>query len=192
LPRARSRELITEEIGDELLVYDERSDRAHCLSSEAAHVWRRCDGTTPVGHLAAAAGLDEQTVQRALEDLTACELLEAPPLVGDGSTRRELGVKLVRAGGVAAMAPLILSVVAPTPAAAVTVGCEAVNACLCNCGSNTFGCKGVSCTCCQLTALPNSGSCPGGQLSNMKRCIAGASASCAGVSPTVCCGKACP
>ena len=43
-PLARSEELVIEELGDELLVYDERTQRAHCLSATAARVWRACDG----------------------------------------------------------------------------------------------------------------------------------------------------
>ena len=45
-PCARSEDLIVEELGEELLVYDMKADRGHCLSPVAARVWRRCDGRT--------------------------------------------------------------------------------------------------------------------------------------------------
>lgn len=168
-PVARSAGLITEDVGDQLLVYDERSDRAHCLSAEAARVWRRCDGATPVTGLAAQVGLDPSVVERALDELDACELLEAPP----GDTRRELGVKLIRgAGGVAVGAPLIFSVLAPTAGAAQTINCSKIGSCVTNCGNNASGCTenvtGATCKCCQLT----NGTCPNGFVvtNNVKFC----------------------
>ena len=40
---------------------------------------------------------------------------------GDGATRREVATRFVKAGAVAAAAPLIVSVAAPTPAQAQTL-----------------------------------------------------------------------
>jgi len=44
-PLARSADLIVDSVGDELLVYDSVSHRAHSLNSVGAAVWRACDGT---------------------------------------------------------------------------------------------------------------------------------------------------
>jgi hypothetical protein len=150
-PCARSEDLIVEELGEELLVYDMKVDRGHCLSPMAARVWRRCDGRTPATDMSADLDLDPDAVGRALDELAACKLLEPTPGLnvvgagGNGLTRREVASRLVKAGAVAAAAPLIVSVVAPTPAqaqtlafcraAAVTPGCGLCNqrdCCCCN------------------------------------------------------------
>ena len=126
-PCARSEDLIVEELGEELLVYDMKADRGHCLSPTAARVWRRCDGRTPAKDMSAELDLDPDAVARALDELAACQLLEPTPELtvvaanGDGATRRELATRFLKAGAVAAAAPLIVSVVAPTPAQAQTL-----------------------------------------------------------------------
>ena len=45
-PLARSEGLVVEEVGDELLVADPLSSRAHSLNAFAARVWQACDGET--------------------------------------------------------------------------------------------------------------------------------------------------
>lgn len=113
-PSARTAEILAEEFGDELLVYDQRSNRVHCLSAAACRVWRACDGSTTAEQLGPALGLDTELVARALEELEACELLEG------GVTRREATARLARIGAAAAAGPLIYSIAAPPPALAVT------------------------------------------------------------------------
>ena len=115
-PCARSEDLIVEELGEEILVYDMKADRGHCLSPMAARVWRRCDGRTPAKDMSAELDLDPDAVDRALDELAACKLLEPTPELtvvaanGNGATRRELATRFVKAGAVAAAAPLIVSV----------------------------------------------------------------------------------
>ena len=163
------------------------------LSPEAAAVWRRCDGRTPAAGLRAQLGLDADTIDRALAELAACELLVVPEPPGEAPTRRELAAKMVRAGGAVAAAPLIVSIAAPTPAAAQSVppGCELVVAdppCSGNCGEST-GCQasgtGVGCTCCNLECSCNNPNqvctCMGQRVSapaNLKRCVLGGIENC--------------
>lgn len=123
-PLARSDQLVVEPAGEELLVYDQRSDRAHCLSSTAALVWRTCDGRSTAEQISGALALDVETVSRAIAELEACELLETP--VTTGVTRREATASLAKMGAAAATAPLVYSITAPTPALAITeASCEA-------------------------------------------------------------------
>lgn len=200
-PLARSQDLIVEELGDELLVYDESVDRGHCLSPEAARVWRRCDGKTPADGLSRQLGLDSDMVARALKELEDCDLLEAPPeLAVDGaaagSTRRELAVKTAKVGAAAAVAPLIMSIVAPTAEAALS--CELVGGCLDNCGGTGSGCQGTACVCCQIAncgcgTQPASKTCTcNGQRvfwtgsPNTKFCNLGTAAQCPTQQATVC------
>jgi DNA-binding MarR family transcriptional regulator len=148
-PLARSQGLVVEELGEELLVYDLETDRAHSLYPEAAQVWRSCDGGTSVESLAARLELDAETVGRALDELEACDLLESAAPPAGGSTRRELTVRAVKAGALVAAAPLIVSVTAPSPASAVTPGqCAGFSSTTCGQGGPSVGCKGAGCCCC--------------------------------------------
>jgi hypothetical protein len=140
-PRARSEELVVEELDDQLLVYDLRTDQAHALSADAARVWRCCDGETSVEALGASAGVELETTQRALAELESCGLLDSAPGREQGSTRREATVKLAKLGAAAASAPLIASIVAPAGAGAV-VACENVRCSAAN------PCAGSGCCCC--------------------------------------------
>ena len=131
-----------EEVDDDLLVYDSTSGTAHSLSATAARFWRRCDGTKDIEGLSAELDLDRETVTRAVAELEQGRLLEAPPAVG--VTRREASVKLAKLGAVAASAPLVYSIAAPTPALAQTQNfCEALG-----CQSGCGACHQAGCSCC--------------------------------------------
>jgi hypothetical protein len=141
-PIARSEQLIVEELGDELLIYDLVENRAHSLSSTAAMVWRSCDGETTVNALGADLGLDADTLARALSELDDCNLLEAAPAASGGYTRRDMSIKTAKLGAAIAAVPLIVSVVAPTAAQAVTeTFCQKISVSTNGCGEcHTFGC----------------------------------------------------
>ena len=85
-PRARTDDLVIEEVDDELLVYDSTNKRAHCLGATAARVWRACDGHSDVSALSEALELDAEVVSQALDELEALELLDTQ------------GLKVVQAG----------------------------------------------------------------------------------------------
>jgi len=145
LPRARQDGLLEETVGEELLLYDQESHTAHCLSPIAACVWRHCDGERDVTELAQLAGASENLVADALHELREKDLLDAEPAlmqttIPDESRREAIG-RVVRYGAVAAAAPLIVSASAATPAMAssgeITEGegpCEAGTStcCVCN------------------------------------------------------------
>lgn len=158
-PTARTAELLVEEFGDEMLVYDQSNDRIHCLTATAWRVWGACDGKTTVDELAPALSLDPEVVHDALEQLEACELLGGG--AGAGVTRREAAARLARIGAAAASAPLIYSIAAPTPAlAASEATCEALG-----CGQTSTTCATAGCTVCQMK------SCSGGSTSG-SYCVA--------------------
>ncbi len=125
-------------------------DRAHSLSPDAAKVWRSCDGNTSAEELSSKLGVDPDTVARALDELSGCDLLEEPPTlapVAEGSTRREVSIKAAKVGAAAAAAPLILSVAAPPPAMAATLEvmpCVQPRATAAKPG----GSKSIGCCCC--------------------------------------------
>jgi hypothetical protein len=122
LPRARQEGLLVETVGEELLLYDQDSHTAHCLSPFAACVWRHCDGERDVTELAELAGVSESLVADALHELHENDLLDAEPQpmqsAVSGVSRREAIVRGVRYGAAAAAVPLIVSATAATPAMA--------------------------------------------------------------------------
>jgi|SRR5947209_3061144 len=146
LPEARRAGLITEELQDELLIYDTKRNKAHCLNRASALVWKHCDGRTTIEELAKAleeesvAPADESIVWLALEQLERRHLLRgeaARPAAVAKMSRREM----VRALGLAtASIPLITSVVAPTAVKAASClaagsGCRSNAQC---CSTNCF------------------------------------------------------
>lgn len=141
LPRARQDDLLVETVGDELLLYDQNSYTAHCLSPIAACIWRHCDGEHDVTDLAVLAGASERLVADALHELREKDLLDAEPALMQstvpGESRREALGRVARYGAAAAV-PLVVSATAATPAMASsgeeTGGCvmQALQTC-CEC-----------------------------------------------------------
>jgi len=124
LPIARKDSLIVKELPDETLVYDTQRDKAHCLNSTAALVWKNCDGKKTVDQLRelmeqdAGASVPEEMVWLALDQLKQFSLLEnpvtQPPRFANMSRRQMIRV----AGAAAIAAPMIFSIVAPRAAEA--------------------------------------------------------------------------
>ena len=123
-PRACHNEMLTEELPDEILVYDARRDRAHCLNAAAGLVWRQADGQKSVGDLAELLERelklprDEAIVMMALHSLREAGLLEDGTCAQAADpSRREM---LRRAGIAVAMMPAVMSLAVPGPAAAAS------------------------------------------------------------------------
>jgi hypothetical protein len=76
LPRARQDGLLEETVGEELLLYDQNSHTAHCLSPIAARVWLHCNGARDLAELSQLAGTSENLVADALRELREKELLD--------------------------------------------------------------------------------------------------------------------
>ncbi len=125
VPRARQTELVVEELSDEVLIYDLKCNKAHCLGHTAAVVWKFCDGKTSLDEVAARASTALKTpvtvdvVAFALEQLRRADLLESTVSrpVAASLSRRDL---FRRAGAVAAAA-VVTSIVAPTAAQAASL-----------------------------------------------------------------------
>lgn len=131
-PVARTEGLVVRPIGDETLVYDTRLHRAHCLNRTAALVFRLCDGTRTASEIAVLIGAgpaaNDGPVEAALELLAEAGLLASPPVTGGrlGTSRREV---LRRVGlGAALLAPIVTSLVVPSPAEAAAT-CIPQSAC---------------------------------------------------------------
>ncbi len=125
-PHARKEGLLVEELSDETLVYDLERHKAHCLNQTAAFVWHHCDGQTSVGELARL--LEDELGIPANEDVVwlALDRLERVHLLrerGEHRTetprysRRQL---VTRLGQIGIALPMIVSIVSPLAAAAVS------------------------------------------------------------------------
>ena len=122
-PRARV-DCLSRELDDEVVIYDPQRHEGHCLNSTAAAVWKLCNGNNSPSQIAGivsrqlSARVDGPIVQLALEGLADAHLLVEPKAMVVSPSRR---VAIRRIGIAAAVAlPLITSIVAPTPAHAVT------------------------------------------------------------------------
>ncbi|HTC60977.1 MAG TPA: hypothetical protein VK691_12800 [Solirubrobacteraceae bacterium] len=139
LPRARRDGLLEETLGEELLLYDQNSHIAHCLSPIAARVWWHCDGERDLTGLAQLVGASKDLVADALHELHEKDLLAAEPELMQstvpGISRREAIVRVARYGAAAAGASMIVSATAATPAMASS-------------GEERVVCKTGSGTCC--------------------------------------------
>jgi hypothetical protein len=118
-PRRRA-DVLMRRVGDEVVAYDPTSHVAHCLSPAAAMVFEAADGTNSVDAIAAV--LSARTavenasvlVSSSLEQLAAAGLLEplGPELPSRRRALRNIGL------GAVALAPIVTSLVVPTPAEA--------------------------------------------------------------------------
>ena len=164
-PLARKENLIVEELGDELLVYDLTSDKVHCLTPLAAQVWRACDGADRAA-LSARLTLSDDEVERAVSELDQSGLLASAPSTNGasngGMSRRDFGLRISKVAAATASLPLVLTIPAPAIAQSSTLEefCEAIPASN-GCGNcNDGGTAGGTCCCCN----------PGG--GSLKRCAA--------------------
>jgi hypothetical protein len=129
MPQTRQEGLIVRELDGEILIYDSKNNRAHCLNQTAALVWKQCDGRKTAIDISRSLSLelgtelDERIVWFALKQFGRDHLLEEklsmpPAFIAADLNRREM----VRALGLAAVVavPLVTSILAPTAAQAAT------------------------------------------------------------------------
>lgn len=148
---ARHHELVVQELPDELMVYDLKRHKAHCLNKTAALVWHHCDGQTNVAQLTellkqeVGSAVDEDVVWYALEKLSKADLLEGKMNlpVKDGLTRR----RMMRRLGTMIVLPAVVSLVAPTALAqsSVVTLAKKIPCGQCNNQGNPAGCTNDTC-----------------------------------------------
>ena len=130
LPQAATENLVVQNSGKELLIYDLGSNKAVCLNQTAALVWKYCDGKTDIGAIAGNVGralgktVDRDLIVFALDQLEAEGLLlpnsETFKNGFEGLSRREI-VKKIGFGSMVAL-PIVSSIAAPNAANAQSCG----------------------------------------------------------------------
>ncbi|MFM9904565.1 MAG: PqqD family protein [Pyrinomonadaceae bacterium] len=151
-PLARSKDLVVQEIPDELLIYDLNTDKAFCLNQTAALVWKNCDGQRNVAEIAVL--LRDQTnspvpddlVSLAIDELRGNKLIDGAAPVALLPTKRMARRDAVRRIGLATgvILPLIatLSIQSRSPAVSCSGACTTLGQSPCN-GSPSCTCLGT-------------------------------------------------
>ena len=171
---ARNNELVVQDLPDEVLVYDLKSHKAHCLNKTAAFIWKHCDGQRTVDEIARLmekewhTPVSEDSVWFALNKLSKAELLEERivlPEAKAGMSRRS-AVRRLGFGALLAV-PVVMSIVTPTPAASasVPVVCQA-----CLRKNTSSGNCPAACTNILGSCFDNSG-CGNGQFKGCTTCF---------------------
>jgi hypothetical protein len=190
-PKARTEHLVSERVDDELVIYDQVSHVAHCLSSDAVAVWELCNGRLTETEIAHQLAIPPQFVHRAVTALQELGLLEEGPAAPPDYSRRQAAVKLARAGGAAFVASLVYSVDVGTAAAAAShlaAGCP-VASCSSPCTGGSAGSPATNATCASGFCYCSTASTP-----SSFRCATGSSCSADHATCTTnsqCCGNLC-
>lgn len=172
-PLSRYKDIVVQELKDEILVCDTKNNRVFCLNQTAGEVWKLCDGKTPIRKISEKltnilkVEITEELVLFSLAELSKHKLLtdnNSPEQIFKGISRREV-VRRIGLGSMVAL-PIISSVVMPMAAQAQS-GCPTTNApagCPCTIGTeclsgcclenfpgpsicgDTFGAQGCICT----------------------------------------------
>jgi len=136
---ARTEELVVQESGDELLIYDLRINKAICLNQTSATIWQNCDGNTDTREIAAKLAkrhgglVKEELIMLAIDQLNENGLLENGAATRNGFaglSRREVIRKVGFASAVAL--PVVMSLVAPPVAFAQSCVPPGTGLCLAN------------------------------------------------------------
>ena len=159
LPQARTIDLVTQEMPDEVLIYDLKSHKAHCLNRTVAQIWHLCDGKTSVPEIArrlekeSSNPVDEELVWMALGQLNKSRLLEQNVIMPDAAVRLSRRAAVRKLGlGTAMALPVIVSIIAPTSVGAAsfladgqqcTASAQCLNGC-CDCQPTPNVCAPLS------------------------------------------------
>jgi len=142
LPFAKNKNIVIQEIADELLVYDLETNKAHNLNATAAMVWKLCDGKRSALEISDEMSkrlktlVSEELIALALNQLARDNLLENhnEDSFLNGLSRREV-IKRIGFGSLIAL-PIVSTLVAPE--AAFAQSCTTNNT---NCATNGECCS---------------------------------------------------
>jgi hypothetical protein len=140
IPVARKENLVIQELQEEILVFDIKTNKAHCLNPTASTVWKFCDGKNTVSDInelfkiRTGANVPENLIWLAIDQLNERELLEEKfETKFAGQNRREVLKKIGLATVISL--PIVASITAPT--AALAVACSGVVTSCLGCNNGT-------------------------------------------------------
>lgn len=129
LPKARTENIVVQELDNELLIYDLMSNRALCLNETTKLIWQACDGKKTAMEIGEGIGQTLKSTPNEEIVWLALDLLEKENLIENGEqfsnhfagiSRREV-IKKVGFGTMIAL-PVIAAVVAPNSISAASCG----------------------------------------------------------------------
>lgn len=140
IPVAREIDLVIQELEDELLVFDLKTNKAHCLNQTASTIWNFCDGKNTISDITklleihTGAKIPDNLIWLAIDQLNERELFEDRLEARfAGQSRREI---LKKIGLVTVVSfPIVASITAPT--AAMATACSGTVASCLNCADGT-------------------------------------------------------
>ncbi len=149
-PIARKDDLVIQEVGGEILVYDLRTNKAICLNQTSALVWQNCDGKKDA--LEIAKDIEKELGSNVSEDFVwfAVNQLEKENLLNkedkfvnkfEGLNRREV-IKKIGLTSLVAL-PVVAAMVAPMSIHAQS--CTAMGGMCTNSDVPTTCCPGLTC-----------------------------------------------
>lgn len=167
LPKSRQSNIVVQETGNELFVYDLITNKAFCLNETSKIVFEACDGKTIFDDLKSKYRFTDALIFLTLNELKRENLLENQNFVSpfSGMSRREM----VRQAGLSSIAalPLISTVIAPPATQALSGPPPAAPACTTsgNLSQSICARSNDSCTigtngCCSRRAVTVSQPCP--------------------------------
>lgn len=129
-PQKRDDEaIVSQEVVGEYVVYDLFRHKAHSLNNTAAFVWQRCDGATSPNEIASQLAEEFGESSEAAENIVflALDQLEKQHLMVHKVQRaaKHRGLSRRRIIGLVAStaAPVVVTLLTPSPAAAMSGGC---------------------------------------------------------------------
>jgi hypothetical protein len=167
LPLARHRDVVVQEFGKEILVYDLRTHRYHSLNETSSVVYRHCDGRTTFAGLKRRHEFSDDLIHLALDQLREVNLIEIDKQFVssfNGMSRREA----IRRVGLASMIalPFITSLIAPRAA-------DAQSGAVCTAGPASPTEQGLGATCFCPPGTPAGTTCGAGGVVQPPGCKAG-------------------
>jgi hypothetical protein len=124
---ARNDELVVQDLPDEVLIYDLKSHKAHCLNTTAAFIWKHCDGQTTADQMAKMMQQEwqmpvtEDAVWFALNKLSKAELLQERIVLPEAKAGMSRRSAIRRLGLGALMIPVVMTIVSPTAMAGASI-----------------------------------------------------------------------
>lgn len=140
IPRLRIENIVVQDLGNEILIYDLKMDKAFCLNEVSKAVWQACDGRHTISEIIKEVGFklksepNEDLIWFALNQLNKENLLENGDELPNrfaGMPRREV-IKKIGLGTMLAL-PIVASMVAPTSFHAASLVCITTPAMTCTC-----------------------------------------------------------
>ncbi|MGI8670849.1 MAG: hypothetical protein ACR2J3_13545 [Aridibacter sp.] len=142
-PESRKKDIVVQELEDEVLVYDLLKNKAFCLNKTSAVIWQNCNGERLIEEIAEVSGrklnadINAEMVWLALEQFKKDSLLEeytSSDALFNGMSRREV-IRKVSIGSLIAL-PIVSSLVAPMAVHAGSATC--MGSCQCPNATVTF------------------------------------------------------